>query len=151
MNSLVHFPLRKNQNPSKYYNSITNLKFQHKPKISSFKNPHIKNRPINPKSLELIYSMMNLNTISLPWQARRTNYLDSQIDIPQGFRFSNMCNWLWCIIKCYFKFVTRKEKPWFPCSTFDSANSTCDVDIGAETYSCSGKHQPHSGTCIDRI
>jgi hypothetical protein len=33
-----------NENPSKYYyNSIiTNLKFQHKPKISSFKNPHIK-------------------------------------------------------------------------------------------------------------
>jgi hypothetical protein len=25
-------PLKKNQNPSKYYNSITNLKFQHKPK-----------------------------------------------------------------------------------------------------------------------
>jgi hypothetical protein len=25
---------------------ITNLKFQHKPKISSFKNPHVKNRPI---------------------------------------------------------------------------------------------------------
>jgi hypothetical protein len=37
-----------NQNPSIYYNSIiTNLKFQHKPKISSFKNPHVKiNRPI---------------------------------------------------------------------------------------------------------
>jgi len=33
-----------NQNLSKYYyNSIiTNLKFQHKPKISSFKMPHIK-------------------------------------------------------------------------------------------------------------
>jgi hypothetical protein len=32
------------QNPSRYYyNSIiTNLKFQHKPKISSFKNPRIK-------------------------------------------------------------------------------------------------------------
>jgi hypothetical protein len=32
---------KRNQNPSKYYyNSIrTNLKFQHKPKISSFKNP----------------------------------------------------------------------------------------------------------------
>jgi hypothetical protein len=29
-----------------YYNSITNLKFQHKAKISSFKNAHIKNRPI---------------------------------------------------------------------------------------------------------
>jgi hypothetical protein len=33
-----------NQNPSRYYyNFITNLKFQHNPKIlSSFKNPHIK-------------------------------------------------------------------------------------------------------------
>jgi len=32
-----------NQNPSRYYhNSRTNLKFQHKPKLSSFKNPHIK-------------------------------------------------------------------------------------------------------------
>ncbi len=36
-------PLKKNQNPSRYYNSITNLKFQHKLKISSFKkNPCIK-------------------------------------------------------------------------------------------------------------
>jgi hypothetical protein len=25
-------PLKENQNPSRYYNSITNLKFQHKPK-----------------------------------------------------------------------------------------------------------------------
>jgi hypothetical protein len=25
-------PLKRNQNPSRYYNSITNLKFQHKPK-----------------------------------------------------------------------------------------------------------------------
>jgi hypothetical protein len=33
---------KKTQNPSRYYNSITNLKFQHKPKLSSFKNPHIK-------------------------------------------------------------------------------------------------------------
>jgi hypothetical protein len=35
---------KRNQNPSRsYYNSIiTNLKFQHKTKISSFKNPHIK-------------------------------------------------------------------------------------------------------------
>jgi hypothetical protein len=40
-------PLKVTKYPSKYYNSIiTNLKFQHKPKISSFKNPHIKNRPI---------------------------------------------------------------------------------------------------------
>jgi hypothetical protein len=25
-------PLKENQNPSRYHNSITNLKFQHKPK-----------------------------------------------------------------------------------------------------------------------
>jgi hypothetical protein len=36
-------PSKRNQNPSRYYNSITtNLKFQHNlAKISSFKNPHI--------------------------------------------------------------------------------------------------------------
>jgi len=35
---------KRNQNPSRYYyNSIiTNLKFQHKPKLSSFENPLIK-------------------------------------------------------------------------------------------------------------
>jgi hypothetical protein len=39
---------KRNQNASRYYyNSVTNLKFQHKPKLSSFKNPHIKiYRPI---------------------------------------------------------------------------------------------------------
>jgi hypothetical protein len=37
---------KKNQNPSTYYNSITNLKFQHKPKISSFEKSLYKNRPI---------------------------------------------------------------------------------------------------------
>ncbi len=37
---------KRNQNPSRYLNSITNFKFQHKPKISSFSNPHVKNRPI---------------------------------------------------------------------------------------------------------
>jgi hypothetical protein len=30
------------QNPSRYHTSITNLKFQHKPKISYFENPHMK-------------------------------------------------------------------------------------------------------------
>jgi hypothetical protein len=33
---------KRNQNPSRYYNSIiTNLKSQYKPKISTFKNPHV--------------------------------------------------------------------------------------------------------------
>ncbi len=45
--NLQNNPLKENQNPSRYYNSIiTNIEFQHKPKISSFKNSHIKNRPI---------------------------------------------------------------------------------------------------------
>ncbi len=40
---LQKYPLKRNQNPSRYYNSIiTNLKFQHKPKLSCFKNPQIK-------------------------------------------------------------------------------------------------------------
>ncbi len=33
---------KRNQNPSRYYNSMTNLKFQHKPKYHPLKNPHIK-------------------------------------------------------------------------------------------------------------
>ncbi len=34
---------QRNQNPSRYHNSIiTNLKFSTQAKISSFKNPHIK-------------------------------------------------------------------------------------------------------------
>jgi hypothetical protein len=63
---------KRNQSPSRYYNSITNLNFQHKPKISSFKNTHIKIDllPRGTKSLKLLYSIMNLNTISLPWQTQ---------------------------------------------------------------------------------
>jgi hypothetical protein len=30
------------KNPSRYHNSIANLKFQHKPKYHLLKNPHIK-------------------------------------------------------------------------------------------------------------
>jgi hypothetical protein len=40
--NLAKIALKENQNPSRYHNPITNLKFQHKPKISSFKNAHIK-------------------------------------------------------------------------------------------------------------
>ncbi len=36
---------KRNQNPPRYHNSITNLKFPTQAKISSFKNPRIKNRP----------------------------------------------------------------------------------------------------------
>jgi hypothetical protein len=72
-------PLKqRNQNPSRYYyyNSIiTNLKFQHKAKISSFKNPHIKIDlllllllPRGQNPFKLLYSIMNVNTIyPLPW------------------------------------------------------------------------------------
>jgi hypothetical protein len=33
---------KKHQNPSRYYNSISNLKFQHKLKYHLSKNPHIR-------------------------------------------------------------------------------------------------------------
>jgi hypothetical protein len=74
---------KRNQNPSTYYNSITtDLKFQHERKMSSFKNPHIKkvdllllllpSRGQNPLSYT-IYSIMNLNTISLPSLVGKAN------------------------------------------------------------------------------
>jgi hypothetical protein len=66
-------PLKETKTLSRYYNSIiTNLKIQHKPKISSFKNPHMKRdllllpRGQNPLSYYIL-STMNLNIISLPW------------------------------------------------------------------------------------
>jgi len=39
-------PLKETQNPSKYYNSLTNLKFQHKPKYHFFKKSSYKISPI---------------------------------------------------------------------------------------------------------
>ncbi len=75
-------PLKETKNPSRYHNSITNLKFQQKPKISSFKNPHIKIDlllPKGPKSLKLRYSMRNLNTINilaLVGQGQQTSWED---------------------------------------------------------------------------
>ncbi len=59
---------KRNRNPSRYYNSITSLKVSTQAKISSFKNPHIKTDlgTQRPKSHMLLYSRMNLNTISLP-------------------------------------------------------------------------------------
>jgi hypothetical protein len=53
-----------NQNPSRYYNFVTNLKFQHKPKYHLSKNPQIKMDLFTkgPISLKLLYSIMNLNT-----------------------------------------------------------------------------------------
>jgi hypothetical protein len=56
---------KRNQNPSTYYNSIiTNLKFQHKPKLSSFKNRHIKIDllllPRGQNPLRLLYSIISM-------------------------------------------------------------------------------------------
>ncbi len=41
-NIIFKISSKRNQNPSRYYNSITNLKFQHKPKYHVSKNPHIR-------------------------------------------------------------------------------------------------------------
>jgi len=63
---------KRNQNASRYYNCVTNAKLQHKPKYHVSKNPHIKIDlllllPRGQKSVKLLYSRMNLNTILLPW------------------------------------------------------------------------------------
>ncbi len=72
---------KRNQNPSRYYNFVTNFKFQHKPKCLLSKIH--KNRPIceGLKSIMLLYSIMNLNAISLPWcrQGQQTTFLHRQI------------------------------------------------------------------------
>jgi hypothetical protein len=57
-------------------NSITNLKFQHKPKISSFKNPHLKidllSRGQIPLSYYILYNESKYNIFCLGRQGRQT-------------------------------------------------------------------------------
>ncbi len=61
-NIIFQKSLKRNQNPSRYYyNSITNLKFQHKPKIPSFKNPHIKIDPLFTQGLKSINATILYN------------------------------------------------------------------------------------------
>jgi hypothetical protein len=61
------------QNPSRYYYTsiITNLKFQHKPKYPQIKIVLL--TKIGPKSLKLLYLIMNPNTISLPSLVGKAN------------------------------------------------------------------------------
>jgi hypothetical protein len=53
---------KRNQNPARYYDSITNLQFQHKPNSIIFQKSAYKNRPITngPKSLKLLYFIIKL-------------------------------------------------------------------------------------------
>ncbi len=76
---------KRNQNPSRYYNSITNIKVQQSQNII-FQKPSYQNRPITlgPKSLMLLYSVMNLNTISLPWQPRQQTELSTMVSQGTG-------------------------------------------------------------------
>jgi hypothetical protein len=49
---------------------LGNLNFQHKPKNIIFQKSSYKNRPIitlGPKPFKLLYSIVNLNTLSLHW------------------------------------------------------------------------------------
>jgi hypothetical protein len=67
----------RNQNPSTYHNSITNLKFQHKPKyhLSKILLSKIELLPRGQNPLSYYNSILNLNTISLPTMARPTKQL----------------------------------------------------------------------------
>jgi hypothetical protein len=61
----------RNQNPSRYYNFVTNLKFQQKPKYHISKILISKlNYYLGGKIPKLLYSIMNLNTISLPTKVK---------------------------------------------------------------------------------
>jgi hypothetical protein len=76
---------KRNQNPSRYYyNSIiTNLKFQHECKMSSFKNAHIQVDPLllllpgrgqNPLSYYILYNESKHNILAkLGRQGQQTN------------------------------------------------------------------------------
>jgi hypothetical protein len=71
-NMILKKSSKRNQNPSRYHDFVTNLKFQHKPNISLSKILIYKTDLIPRgllKSLKLLYSRMNLNTTisSLPW------------------------------------------------------------------------------------
>jgi len=62
------------QNPTKYYDSVTNLKFQQRLNIV-FQKSSYKNRPITegPESIKLLYSIMNLkhNILALVGKANK--------------------------------------------------------------------------------
>ncbi len=53
---------KRNQNPSRYYNSMTNIKFQPQAKISSFKKFHIKIDLLPRGQNPLRYYTLNTNT-----------------------------------------------------------------------------------------
>jgi len=83
MYNLQKNPLKETQNASRYYNSITNLKLnKHKPKISSFTNPHVKISllPRGQNPFKLLYSIMNLNTISFAFLVGKANKLPCFMD-----------------------------------------------------------------------
>jgi hypothetical protein len=71
-NILFQKSSKRNQNPSRYYNSITNLKFQHKPKYHLSKSPHVKiDLLLRGQNPSIYYtSILNLNTISLPTKGK---------------------------------------------------------------------------------
>jgi hypothetical protein len=91
---------KRNQNPSTYYNSITNLKFSHfKPKYHFFQKSSYKNRPIRylggPKSIKLLYILYNEskhNILALIGKANKSTFLVAfhlSIEIQTHILFGN--------------------------------------------------------------
>jgi hypothetical protein len=60
---------KRNQNPSRYYNTITKISSFNTSQNTKFKKSSYKNRqkPKGQTPFKLQYSIMNLNIISLPW------------------------------------------------------------------------------------
>ncbi len=65
-NIIFKISSKRNQNPSRYYNFIINLKFQHKPKYHVSKNPHIKVDLLLPRGQNpLSYYLSTLANLTL--------------------------------------------------------------------------------------
>ncbi len=100
-NILKKNPLKQNQNPSRYHNSITNLKFQHKPKYHLSKISLIKidllPRGQNPLSYYILYNESKHNNFALVGKANKCTGTESSIK-----------NWI-ALVFIYFFNVKERE------------------------------------------
>jgi len=104
-NIIFKKPSKTSQNPSRYYNSITNLKVSTQAKISYVKNPHIIKIDLlfitsGPKSIKLLlYSIMNLNTNILIALVRKANKVLQGFDVSS---FHLVSHFYWSMFtRCY--------------------------------------------------
>ncbi len=73
-NIIFQNSFKRNQNPSRYYNYITNFKFQPKPKYHLSKKSSYRNRPITKiLSATILYNEYEHNILANQVKANKTN------------------------------------------------------------------------------